>query len=551
MKRYVAIWIIISMLLLISACSKNPQTTDISNSPTSLPETASQGYEWPTEKWSTSTPEAQSMDASILSQSEKKIEENYPNIYSVLVVKNGYLVYEKYYNGANTGSSNPVYSVTKSVMSALTGIAINKNLIRSIDQKAAEFLPEYFKQIDDTRKKEITIKNILTMSGGLESIDSNYYGYFTSKDYIAYALGKPLINNIGEKFDYNTGLSHLLSGIITESSDMNTSEFANKYLFEPLGIDGSIWDMAGGGYYGGGAGLYLKPRDMAKLGYLYLNKGKWDGAQIIPEEWVEETKTKQISVEPGVDYGYLFWLYNNRAKINEKTYFSYAATGAGGQYIMIVPDLDLVAVITANENRRSKDNSDTQQIIWDYIIPSVIIGEQGEANQTDSAENIINEQASKAVRALKDKDMETLSKLIHPDKGVRFSPYAYVDVENDLVFKSSDVMNLNSDSKVYKWGSFDGIGDPIELSFEDNYKLFIYDVDFANAEKVGYNEILGRGNTLENSAEVYKNSIIVEYHFSGIDPQNEGMDWRSLRIAFEKVDDTWYIVGIIHDQWTI
>lgn len=166
-------------------------------------------------------------------------------------------------------------------------------------------------------------------------------------------------------------------------------------------------------------------------------------------------------------------------------------------------------------------------------------------------DNDINDEARVAINALKDKDMEEISELVHPKKGVRFSPYGYVDVENDLVFTASDVKGLFSDSTIYVWGSYDGIGNPIELTFEDYYKKFIYDVDFANAEQIGYNEILGRGNTLENSAEVYTDSIVVEYHFSGFEPQYEGMDWRSLRIVFEKDKGTWYIVGIIHDQWTI
>jgi len=175
----------------------------------------------------------------------------------------------------------------------------------------------------------------------------------------------------------------------------------------------------------------------------------------------------------------------------------------------------------------------------------------GIEERNDESSRDINETAREAINALKDKDMEKTAKLVHPGKGVRFSPYAFVDVKNDLVFSANDVKDLLSDTTIYTWGSYDGTGDPIELTFEDYYKKFIYDVDFANAEKVGYNEILGKGNTIENSAEVYKDSVVVEYHFSGIDPQYDGMDWRSLRIVFEKFNDAWYIVGIIHDQWTI
>ncbi|HHW22060.1 MAG TPA: hypothetical protein GXX26_04145 [Clostridiaceae bacterium] len=182
------------------------------------------------------------------------------------------------------------------------------------------------------------------------------------------------------------------------------------------------------------------------------------------------------------------------------------------------------------------------------------LDDKSDVLQADTEEyirSIIEKRANDVLTAIKDFDMEKLAEFIHPDKGVRFSPYGFVDVDNDLVFTADEVKNLASDSKIYLWGHYDGSGDPIGLSFQDYYRKFIYDVDFINAEKTGYNQVLGHGNALNNSFEVYKNSIIVEYHFSGIDPKYEGMDWRSLRLAFEKKNDVWYLVGIIHDQWTI
>lgn len=182
------------------------------------------------------------------------------------------------------------------------------------------------------------------------------------------------------------------------------------------------------------------------------------------------------------------------------------------------------------------------------------LDDKGDVLQADTEEyikSIIEERAMEVLTAIKDYDMVKLADAIHPDKGVRFSPYGYVDVESDLVFTAQEVKNLSSDSKKYLWGYYDGSGEPITLKFSDYYKRFIYDADFVNAEQVGYNKALGHGNTLNNSFEVYKNSIIVEYYFSGLDPKYEGMDWRSLRLVFEKKNDIWYLVGIIHDEWTI
>jgi hypothetical protein len=182
------------------------------------------------------------------------------------------------------------------------------------------------------------------------------------------------------------------------------------------------------------------------------------------------------------------------------------------------------------------------------------LNEKEEVLQADTEEhikNIIEKRSFEVLGFIRDYDLEKLSLAIHPEKGVRFSPYGYVDVEKDLVFHQQEIKKIVDDSTVFLWGSYDGTGDPIELTFKDYWKKFIYDVDFLNAEETGYNKELGHGNSLNNSAEVYKSSIIVEYYFPGFDPQYEGMDWRSLRLVFEKANDTWYLVGIIHDQWTI
>jgi len=179
---------------------------------------------------------------------------------------------------------------------------------------------------------------------------------------------------------------------------------------------------------------------------------------------------------------------------------------------------------------------------------------KGDVLQADTEEyiqSIIDERARSVLTAISQRDYEKLSEAVHPEKGVRFTPYGYVDTEKDLVFSAEQIRNMASDTKKYVWGSYDGSGEPIELTFSEYFSRFIYDVAFTEAEKVGYNKILGQGNSLNNSFEVYRNAIIVEYHFPGIDPQYEGMDWRSLRLVFEKSGDTWYLVGVIHDQWTI
>jgi len=165
------------------------------------------------------------------------------------------------------------------------------------------------------------------------------------------------------------------------------------------------------------------------------------------------------------------------------------------------------------------------------------------------AKRLIQNRAKQVVLALKNKN-STLAKFAHPTLGIRFSPYSYV-TGNDVKLAASQLRYIFSNSTKYLWGHYDGSGDPIKLTFTKYYQEFIYDKDFSNAEKIGYNKSIGHGNSINNSFTFYPSAIIVEFHFTGFDPKFEGMDWKSLRLVFEEKDNIWYIVGIIHDQWTI
>ena len=168
--------------------------------------------------------------------------------------------------------------------------------------------------------------------------------------------------------------------------------------------------------------------------------------------------------------------------------------------------------------------------------------------QTEKAQ--ILTQSKKVVAALKNKDMKTLATFVHPTKGVRFSPYGYIDLENDLIFKSSQIPSLMLTRRAYIWGAADGTGDQINLGFPAYFNKFVYDKDFARAPQIVYNRVAKQGNTIVNVGEAYKNAKFVEYHFPGT-KKYDGMDWRSLRLVFEKSGKNWFLVGISHDQWTI
>ncbi|HKM16638.1 MAG: hypothetical protein GX228_02340 [Firmicutes bacterium] len=174
-----------------------------------------------------------------------------------------------------------------------------------------------------------------------------------------------------------------------------------------------------------------------------------------------------------------------------------------------------------------------------------------ELDLTEIAKTAIKETADTVIAALRDKDTEIIADNAHPDKGVRFTPYTYVSVEQDLVFNQEAMRDFFNDENQYLWGYYDGTGWEIRLTPAEYYNRFVYSHDFANTPQIGYNEVLGFGNMMENQFEVYPDAVIVEYYFPGFDPQYEGMDWKSLRLVFEQYEGSWKLVGVIHNEWTI
>ncbi|MFC1647482.1 hypothetical protein ACFL10_00625 [Patescibacteria group bacterium] len=163
----------------------------------------------------------------------------------------------------------------------------------------------------------------------------------------------------------------------------------------------------------------------------------------------------------------------------------------------------------------------------------------------------LEDAAQQVIEIIKNKDLKSLAEYIHPNKGVRFSPYPYINTKNDIVFMPLDLKGKFSDNTDYKWGAYDGSGLPIELTFGEYFDKFVYDKDFVNAEKISLNKIIGTGNSINNIDKAYPDAQYVEFYFSGFDEQYGGMDWEALRLVFEKYEDGFLLVGIIHAQWTI
>jgi CubicO group peptidase (beta-lactamase class C family) len=319
---------------------------------------------WPTSDWKVTTPEKQGMDDNWLGLLRLRIPEKLPHIRSVLVVRHGYIVLEEYFQGSKQEDLQQIASITKSITSILVGIAVKDGSIKNLNKP----VEKYFSEFTDTNRapqfKEITIKHLLTMTAGFDWSDDNFSQFIGSPNQTQFTTLLPITNKPGEKFNYNTPAAHLLSFIITKMTGKRELEFANEQLFKPLGISNCEWPADSQGLNLGGNGAAMRTRDMAKLGYLYLNNGRWGGKQIVAADWVKESIKQQSEggFPEGERYGYLWWV------TNLKGHPAYFAGGYGGQFIYVIPDLDIVVVITSNLDKPHMDN---RGIIGEFILPAV------------------------------------------------------------------------------------------------------------------------------------------------------------------------------------
>lgn len=335
---------------------------------------AAQQAPWPTHVWPVAAPETQGLDPARLDEASQFVAANYPTRYSLLIVRNGYLVFEKYYNGSYALQANNIKSMSKSVLSVLTGIAIQEGRIRSIEQKLPEYFPEYFHDGLDPRKPDITIKHLLTMTAGFEWDDfsPDCAKLWGSRDWQRTMIEWPMAEDPGARFNYNTGLTHLLSGILTRVSGTSTLSYANWRLFSPLGITCYRWTQDPMGIYFGGSEVWLTARDLAKFGLLVLRKGKWEDRAIVNREWLREST--RIHARNGIgwpmgDYGFLWW---NKP---QQGYPVILASGYGGQYVFLVPDLDLVVVTTADSTIPAENKVVYTQpfdLLSRFILPAAV-----------------------------------------------------------------------------------------------------------------------------------------------------------------------------------
>jgi len=307
-------------------------------------EGAEPGVYFPGRDWPQSTPEAQGLDSTVLAQMVESISRKSLNVHSVTVLRHGYIVMDAYFYSYRQDALHDVASVTKSITSALVGIAVDKGLF-STDKRLLSYFPYEAPEDPEPSKKQITVDNLLTMRPGMDCGfrpgEQELEAMRRTDDWVRYALALPMINPPGTKFGYCSPGFHLLSSIVTAATHEPEADFGRKYLFEPIGIKDVVWPPDPQGRTHGWGDSHFFAHDLARLGYLYLHKGNWNGRQIISSDWVARSKAVHVNTgRPGVDYGYGWWLYPDQ---NPR---EFSANGRGGQKITVWPDKDMIVVIT-------------------------------------------------------------------------------------------------------------------------------------------------------------------------------------------------------------
>jgi len=310
----------------------------------------------------------------------EQIKSYNPGIRSVTVVRHGTVVLDVRISPFARGDRHDIHSCTKSVLSALVGIAIDKGELPGLDTNVLDFFPGYDIADLDADKRALTLGHLLTMSTGLKTEDSYLYNWVglvkmrASRDWAQYILDLPIVTEPGSNFEYSNCVSQLLAIILQEATGQSADAYAREHLFGPIGIVDYAWQGSGPGDSWGFSGLSLHPLDMARLGYLYLRGGEWDGAQVVPADWVHNSTSPQINADTmAQSYGYQWWVDDDM----------FMMQGYGGQFVYVVPARDLVVVFAG---ALAQERFFTpRRLLSNYIEPAVIADHALSANPAAAA----------------------------------------------------------------------------------------------------------------------------------------------------------------------
>lgn len=295
-----------------------------------------------------------------------------PRLHNLIVARHGEVVAERHFRGPRPDVPANVKSVSKSLLSALVGIAVAEGHLEGPDQPVAPFFTDYLDADAERERRVITLGHLLSMSAGLESTSFRNYGrWVTSRDWVRYAITRPLLFEPGQRMLYSTGNSHLVSAILTRATGQSTHAFARERLAEPLGIRLPPWQRDPQGIYFGGNDMHISPRDLLRFGELYRRGGVLEGREIVPRAWVRESWRVHIrSPRNGNGYGLGWW----RRRSNGHT--AMYAWGYGGQFLFIVPALELTVVLTSDpvSPREGSHNRALHALVDEWLVPAAMAG---------------------------------------------------------------------------------------------------------------------------------------------------------------------------------
>lgn len=349
MKRILIL--ILAAALSLSACSNTPPTPAVDIPVSSAASTPAAEATPPApapvvdNSWKLDTPENHNMDPEVFARLHEVLSGS--TVYAMVTAKDGVLIDEYYQDGYDETSSFDLHSCSKSFTSALVGIALEQGLIGSIDDPLSDYLPQVL-ELPDTDKQQLTLRHLLTHTTGLEWYEwgggtSNWEEFRSAPNWVEYILGQSLVTQPGERFNYGTGATHLMAAALEQAVGTDALSFGKEHLFGPLGMESVQWGTDPQGIIDGGNGIRITARDAARFGQLYLEGGVWNGEQLISKEWLEQSTTAQNNgAGDGTgSYGLSWWVRSFNG------YDTYYAFGAWGQYIFVVPELDLVTVIAS------------------------------------------------------------------------------------------------------------------------------------------------------------------------------------------------------------